>query len=126
LQLTRETSNANVIRAWNPGRVRIGEEWFSGHMIVSAEQIITNWRIEAPGDIGLGDLGPALELEPEIILLGTGEERVLPDMRLMAMLAERAIGLETMDTRAACRTFNVLLHEHRRVVAALFNPVPPG
>ena len=59
---------------------------------------------------------------PEIVLLGTGAEVLLPDLDLMAALAARAIGLEIMSTPAACRTFNVLVHERRRVVAALVNP----
>jgi uncharacterized protein len=54
-------------------------------------------------------------------LLGTGSEMLLPDVDLMAKLGARSIGLEIMSTPAACRTFNVLLHEQRRVIAALFN-----
>ena len=58
------------------------------------------------------------------MLLGTGGAMLLPDVDLMALLAKRGIGLEIMSTAAACRTFNVLVHEQRRVVAALFNPPP--
>ena len=46
----------------------------------------------------------------------------LPDVELMAALAEQRVGLEIMSTPAACRTFNVLVQERRRVVAAMFNP----
>jgi uncharacterized protein len=67
-------------------------------------------------------LEPALALEPAIIVLGTGTERLLPDVELMGDVAARSVGLEVMSTPAACRTFNVLLQEQRRVVAALFNP----
>jgi uncharacterized protein len=70
-------------------------------------------------------LAAALELEPEIILIGTGEGASLPDVELMSAIAERGIGLEFMTTPAACRTYNVLVHEQRRVVVALFNtPLP--
>lgn len=71
--------------------------------------------------LALEDLAAALELEPEIILIGTGEDASLPDVELMSALAERGIGLEFMTTPAACRTYNVLVHEQRRVVVALFN-----
>ncbi|HSC16586.1 MAG TPA: MTH938/NDUFAF3 family protein, partial [Gammaproteobacteria bacterium] len=70
----------------------------------------------------IADLEPALALDPTIIVLGTGTEHLLPDVELMAAVAARSVGLEIMSTPAACRTFNVLLGEQRRVVAALFNP----
>lgn len=121
VQLTRETTGANLIRAWQAGRIRIGERWIDGHVIVTADRIITDWRVTAPRALVLRDLAPAVELAPEIILLGTGTELLTPDVELMAELGERAIGLEIMGTAAACRTFNVLVQERRRVAAALFN-----
>ena len=124
MQLTRETSSQHFIHAWEPGRVRIAEHWLSGHVIVSAEKIVEGWSPAAPVALTLADLAPALALEPTILLLGTGTGRFLPDVELMADLAERRIGLEIMSTPAACRTFNVLLQEQRRVVAALLNESP--
>ncbi len=121
MQLTRETSSQHFIRAWEPGRVRIAERWIAGHVIISADRIVEGWAPVSPADLTLTDLGPALALEPTILLLGTGTDRFLPDVLLMADLAERRIGLEIMSTPAACRTFNVLLQEQRRVVAALLN-----
>jgi uncharacterized protein len=124
VQLTRESSAANLIRAWEAGRVLIGERWVSGNFIVSAEKILDDWSAADPLALSLDDLALAIELQPEIILIGTGSVMVLPDVDLMAALAERAIGLEIMTTPAACRTYNVLVHEQRRVVAALFNTRP--
>lgn len=121
MQLTRDGSPQNYIRAWEPGRVRIAERWVAGHVIVSAEQIIEGWTTVAPTALTVEDLAPALAFAPTILLLGTGTDRFLPDVELMAALAERRVGLEIMSTPAACRTFNVLLQEHRRVVAALLN-----
>lgn len=124
MQLTRESSQANLIRAWEAGRVLIGEQWVSGNLIVSADRILDHWPANDPVALGLDDLAAAIDLEPEIIVVGTGEATVLPDVDLMAALAEREIGLEIMTTPAACRTYNVLVHERRRVVAALFNSTP--
>ena len=73
-----------------------------------------------PEQLQISDLEPAMTLEPQIILLGTGMSLTLPEVDLMAAAARRGIGLEIMDTPAACRTFNVLVHERRAVVAALF------
>jgi uncharacterized protein len=122
MQLTRDSSTQHFIRAWEPGRVRIAERWVAGHVIVSAEQIVESWTTAAPTALTVEDLAPALAFAPTILLLGTGTDRSLPDVELMAALAERRVGLEIMSTPAACRTFNVLLQEQRRVVAALFNP----
>ena len=122
MQLTRDSSTQHLIRAWEPGRVRIADRWIAGHVIVSADRIIEGWSTASPTAVTIDDLGPALELAPTILLLGTGTDRFLPDVELMAALAQRRVGLEIMSTPAACRTFNVLLQEQRRVVVALLNP----
>ena len=121
MQLTRESGTQHIIRAWEPGRVRIAERWIAGNVIVSAEQIVEGWTTAAPTALTIEDLAPALAFAPTILLLGTGTDRFLPDVELMAALAEQRVGLEIMSTPAACRTFNVLLQEQRRVVVALFN-----
>jgi uncharacterized protein len=121
VQLTRETAPANLIRAYEPGRIRVADRWLPGHLIVAPDRIIENWDVAAPGGLTLADLEPALALQPQIVLLGTGTALEWPEADLMAELAARSIGLEIMSTPAACRTFNVLVHEQRRVVAALLN-----
>ena len=102
--------------------MRIGDEWIDSHLIVSANRIVTEWRPADPEDLAAADLEPVLALEPDIIILGTGETLRRPRMDLMSLMADRGIGLEIMDTPAACRTYNVLLHESRSVAAALFIP----
>lgn len=122
MQLTLDSGAVNFIRAWEPGRVRIGDRWIAGNVIVGSEQLIEAWAVAEPLRVTIEELAPALALEPVIIVLGTGAQQSLPDVELMAALAERSVGIEIMSTPAACRTFNVLLQEGRRVVAALFNP----
>src|SRR5262245_58284669 len=121
MQLSRDSTALHFIRSYEPGRVRIADRWITGNVIVGADRVIEGWTSVAPGALGVADLAPALALEPTILLVGTGTERTLPDVELMAALAARSIRLEIMSTPAACRTFNVLLQEQRRVVAALFN-----
>ncbi len=120
--ITRETTPRNVIRAWDDGRVRIGEEWINGHLIVAADRIVRDWLPADPARPSIGDLAPAFDFAPEIIVIGIGTAAPVPDVELMADLAERAVGLELMSIPAACRTYNVLVHEERRVVAALCQP----
>ena len=121
MQLTRDSNAVHYIRAWEPGRVWVADRWIAGNVIVGADHIIEGWTAVAPSALTLADLTPVLELSPTIVLLGTGPAPLLPDVELMAELGARSIGLEIMTTPAACRTFNVLLQEQRRVVAALFN-----
>ena len=122
MQLNRDSSAIHFIRAWEPGRVRVAERWIAGNVIVGTDRIVEAWTTARPHALTVADLEPALSLEPTIVVLGTGTEKLLPDVELMAALAARSVGLEIMNTPAACRTFNVLLQEQRRVVAALINP----
>jgi uncharacterized protein len=122
MQLAKERTDANVIRAREAGRLLVGERWVSGSVIVSASDVVTGWAVDDPAALALADLEPALALEPDIVLLGTGDAVVLPDVDLIAELAARGVGLEIMSSAAACRTFNVLVHEHREVVVALIEP----
>jgi uncharacterized protein len=122
MQLTRDSGAVNFIHAWEPGRVRVAERWVAGNVIIGPDRILEAWTAIEPDVLTIEHLEAALALEPTIIVLGTGTERLLPDVELMAAVAARSVGLEIMSTPAACRTFNVLLGEQRRVVAALFNP----
>ncbi len=120
MKFTLETSDVNLISAWEPDAVRVGKEWYRDHLILSSQHILSDWTVTSPDILQANDLSAAIELGPEIILLGTGNHLALPDIDLMAELAGQGIGLEIMDTPAACRTYNVLIHESRNVVAALF------
>jgi len=120
--LSREQSAVNLIAAWQHGEIRIGDSWIGGHTIVSPNAIIRDWPVTTPLALSVDDLATALALEPEILIVGTGARLIMPDIDLMGALASRGIGVEIMDTAAACRTYNVLAHELRRVVASLFAP----
>jgi uncharacterized protein len=71
------------------------------------------------GEFTAADLEPAIALLPDVLLIGTGAKQVFPDPAVVAALHVARIGFEIMDTGAACRTYNVLLGEDRRVAAAL-------
>jgi len=79
-----------------------------------------DWAVSDPASLELADLATAMALEPDVIIVGTGVSLTLPQTDLMSEVAAHGIGLEIMDTPAACRTYNVLVHERRAVVAALF------
>lgn len=121
MEFSREVSDALTIHSFEPGRIRVGEDWHSGNLIISRDRIIAPWEIDDPAAITKATLAQAIDLTPEILLIGTGRGYVMSDMRVIGELARSGIGAEIMDTAAACRTYNVLVHEQRSVVAALYN-----
>ncbi|MFL2538287.1 MAG: Mth938-like domain-containing protein [Candidatus Rariloculaceae bacterium] len=120
IKFIRESSDANLISAWEKGCVQVGEQWIHSHLIISAQNLLIDWNVSDPNSLTLADLELAISFEPELIILGTGNSVCIPNLDLMAEAANQGIGLEIMDTPAACRTYNVLVHENRAVVAALF------
>lgn len=119
MQISRESTAGNLIRAVEHDRVRIGSVWITGNIIVTAEEIVSDWAPADPAHLTIEDLEPALAFHPEVLIVGAGHRALTPDVELMAELGARSVGLEFMRTDAACRTFNVLVHEGRRVAAAL-------
>jgi uncharacterized protein len=109
----------NLVRGYAPGQLRIGERTHTASLIVTATALIERWRPSAAQDIAPADLEPVLGLSPEVVLLGTGTRQHFPDPQVLRILYEQRIGVEVMDTSAACRTFNVLVAEGRSVAAAL-------
>ena len=107
------------IRAVTDDGIRIGDDWYAGPLIISAGTVVAHWPAVRVEDLDETVLGPVFELQPEIVLLGTGARQVFPAAHVMMFFHARGIGVEVMATRAACRTFNVLVAEGRRVVAAL-------
>jgi uncharacterized protein len=113
------TSGINVIRAYGNGELRINETVYRGAVILSAATVIADANIHNLEDLLAVDVSRALALEPDLVLLGTGARQVFPPPSFGAQFLRAGIGFEVMDTSAACRTFNVLVGEQRRVAALL-------
>ena|SRR5579863_1670454 len=121
MKIAKETigRDTKVIRAYGPGRINVSETLLSRSFILAPTQVIEGWPPQRFEDLEAGHFDAALALEPEILIVGTGAtQRFLPP-ELMARLGAGGIGVEVMDTAAACRTYNILLSEDRKVVAAL-------
>jgi len=110
---------ANVIRAFGPDWIRIGEREYRQNLIVTPDAVVSGWAPAGFAALTAEDFASLLEYTPEIVLLGTGAVQRFPHPRLIAALTQARVGVDAMDTRAACRTFNILIAEDRRVVAAL-------
>ena len=113
-------AGVNLIRAYSEYELRIGERIVVGSCIVTADTLITDWQATAPDELDLVRLEPLLALAPQIVLLGAPAELSAAPTSLRAALAQQGIALEVMELGAACRTFNILVQEERRVAAALF------
>ncbi|MBL8201936.1 MAG: Mth938-like domain-containing protein [Chromatiales bacterium] len=119
MKLHAEKGSGNYIQSVTADAVLINGTSYTGHIIVSADRIITGWAPRPIDQLQPEDFAAALDLEPEVILFGTGTRHRFADNRLMTAIMSRGVGFEVMATRAACRTYNVLTAEDRRVVAAL-------
>lgn len=86
--------------------------------ILGFDRIVENWPADDVKTLGQDDIQPILELEPDVVLLGTGDSQVFPPTEVMAAFLKRGIGVEPMDNAAAARTHTILAGEDRRVVAA--------
>lgn len=107
------------IRAYKPGSLQINEQIYTVSLIISPEQLITNWAPQSILELTSPDLAPILALKPDILLIGTGEKLIFPAISVYGDLINHGIGVEIMDTSAACRTYNALTAENRNVIAAL-------
>ena len=114
----------NMVRAYGPGMLRIGDRSFSRSLIVTTEAIIEDWRPTRIEDLRAADFEPLLQLKPEVLLVGSGTRQQFPERTTLAALYAARIGFEIMDTGAACRTYNVLAAEGRNVAAALILEPP--
>lgn len=120
MKLTQEPSPGEYrIRRYEQGRLTVNEEEVTTSVVVSVDRLISDWSPQSVDEIALTDLDTILELEPEVVLLGTGAQQRFPERTLLRTFLTKGIGIEVMDTGAASRTFNVLAAEDRRVVAAL-------
>ena len=114
------TSRVNLIRGYSAQEIRIGEQRLQASCIVSADSVIAEWAPRSFADLAPEHLEAILALKPELVLLGTGLSQRFPPPTTRSAFTARGVGLEVMDLGAACRTFNILVQEERRVVAALF------
>ncbi len=111
--------NHHAITGYGPDWVRVNQQEFRRSLIVTPERLVTDWPPQTFGDLVEAHFAVIAELEPEIVLLGTGSRQRFPRPALVQSLLARGVGVDVMDLAAACRTYNVVMLEGRRVAAAL-------
>ena len=108
----------NTFTGYGAGFVMVNDRRYEASLIVMPEKLVS-WEAESFAALKAGDFSTIVAMQPEVVLLGTGEKLRFPHPGLTRALSEARIGVEVMDLQAACRTYNILMAEERKVAAAL-------
>ncbi len=119
MKFTRDQISKITIRRVESGAILVGDQLLGDNFALTSDEIFVNWQATVIDGLTEDDFEPLIASQPELILLGTGSKPQFPPRELVFALARQGIGLEAMDTAAACRTFNILISEGRRVAAVL-------
>ena len=119
-----QPSVLNTVTAYGAGFVEINRVRYPGHVLLLPAQAVQPWGVDGFEALQPASFDPLLRARLDLVLLGTGARQRFPHPALTAALREAGIGVEVMDTNAACRTYNILVGEGRVVAAALLVETP--
>lgn len=121
MQLSLDTgANEFVVRAYEPGRIRINDTWYSEPVLLSPGRLETGVLPTSFQALTIDDIQRWCASDAEVLLLGCGPKHLLPNLQWLAVAQQARRTLDIMDTRAACHTYVVLASEGRKVMAVLF------
>jgi len=107
------------ITSYDTGKLMVNGKTITTSLVIAPDQLIMDWSISDISQLSTGHIEKICRLKPELVLIGTGRQQCFPDIAIYAELIQSGIGVDIMDTAAACRTYNILNSEGRRVVAGL-------
>ena len=119
IELDFTEDSKNRIDSYQNGIIIINGESFSSSVIVTPEKVISEWGPESHIDLASHHIAQITRLNPEIIIFGTGQHTIQLDNELLIPVLDAGIGYEIMDTGAACRCYNLLMGEGRKVATGL-------
>lgn len=111
--------NINMIRSYSKGSVKINDNVYTSSLIVTGDTLNSEWPVSHVDQLQSTSFIQVCQLPIEVLLIGTGENFIFPNLEVLEPLREHKIGYEIMDTAAACRTYNIIVHDGRKVGAAL-------
>lgn len=118
MQLTLENPDFRyLLRGISADGVLVNDKTLNSSFILTPNELLENWRPVSSQELVADDMQALLDLNPVLVILGTGSRQQFPSAAVMAACLTRGIGIEVMDNAAAARTFNVLATEGRKVVA---------
>ncbi len=120
MNIIQDFGNATyVIKAYEAGVVVVNDTAFRHSIIIMPEYLDTTWEPQQLDEVTEEHLAKIIDLKPEVVLFGTGFRYQFPGVALQAYFLQHGVGIEFMDTSAACRTYNILMSEGRNVAGAL-------
>ncbi|MGE0384584.1 MAG: Mth938-like domain-containing protein [Gammaproteobacteria bacterium] len=114
------------ITGYGPEGVRVNDRVYRSSVIVMPDRLVVDWPPRSVPDLTRAHMDAIAALEPDVVLLGTGQTLKFPEPSLLVALQGNGVGIECMDTGAACRVFAVLAAEGRRVACAILSNRAPG
>ena len=117
MQINLEDAEQHAVQAYSDTKIQINSIVYESSLIVSGKEIITNLTIKSIVELDDQYIGLLTKYDPEIIIIGHNETGKFPPYSIVSKLSQLKIGIECMSMGAACRTYNVLLGEHRAVIA---------
>ena len=119
MKLQPDRIETQSVTAYGPGWVAIQGEKIQHSVLITSGGVRLDWQCQYFEDLGPQHFAQLAELDVELVIFGSGERLRFPQPDWQVGLMQRRVGLETMDTQAACRTYNILAGEGRKVAAAL-------
>jgi uncharacterized protein len=120
IELDSEFSTSNKIISYSNNSFKLKDTLIKTNFVISKDKLIENWSVDSYQNLATQHLEPFISWQPELIIIGSGKTPSFPNPELIAYVGSKNIGLEIMDTGAACRSYNLLVDEGRDVVACLF------
>lgn len=119
MKFQADKSDAQNITGYGPGWIAVDKQNHETSLLVGSRGLLKAWRPQRFEELTAADFEELAKLDAEVIIFGSGGRNRFPSPAWLKPLMEKRIGLETMDTASACRTYNVLAGEGRNVIAAL-------
>jgi uncharacterized protein len=111
-----------LVRRTAARSITLMDRELTASFLLMPDRVIERWSVAAANALDAGHVDSLLALQPELVILGTGERQVFPAAEFMAGLLRKGVGIEVMDNAAAARTYNLLAGEGRRVLAGFMLP----
>jgi uncharacterized protein len=115
---------SNTFNAYGDGWVEVNAVRHDASIVVAPDRPVITWPVASLAALTPEHFAQIVDLDPELVIFGSGATLRFVHPRLLRPLIDRGIGVETMDVQAACRTYNILMQEGRRVAAALLLEPP--
>ena len=118
--LVDDPNNDNTITSYGPGWIKIAQRKINNPCVVTRATLTTDSLPSNIMNLGMQNIEPIVSMSPEVVIIGTGKKQLFLDQKISSILTNQRIGVEYMDTAAACRSFNILLAEERSVVGIFY------